>query len=117
MLPNGKHPLYDFVSSVDLVQRLCRLCKRLYRYERTAVSFFAEYNFAINKGKERVVSSHPYVFTGVVYCASLTYQYVAGLCKLAAENLHAKAFAGRFTTVLRTTYTFLMCHFLTDLQG
>ena len=105
------------VLPVCLVKRLCCLCERLNRYERAAVFSFAEHNFAVDQGKECVVSSHPYVFTGVVYCASLAYQYVAGLCKLAAENLHAKAFAGRFTAVLRTTYTFLMCHFLTVLQG
>ena len=57
------------------------------------------------------------VFAGVMDSATLTFDDVAGLSKLATENLDAESFAFRLATVLRTTYTFFMCHVSSDFNG
>ncbi len=69
-----------------------------------------ELNDAVNQRVKRVVTSHTYVLAGAVHRAALATDDVAGLSKLSTKNLHAKSFAFRLAAVLRTTYTFFMCH-------
>ena len=42
--------------------------------------------------------------------AALADDDVTGFGELAAVDLYAQSFAFGFTTVLRTTYTFFVCH-------
>ena len=78
----------------------------------TTILAFSEHNHTVNKRKESVIFAHAYILTGMVNCATLTFDDVACLSKLATKNLHAESFAFRFAAVLRTTYTFFMCHCL-----
>ncbi len=57
-----------------------------------------------------MIFAKAYVFTGMMNGTTLTHQNVASLSYLATKNLNAQSLAFRFTAVLRTTYTFLMCH-------
>jgi hypothetical protein len=57
-----------------------------------------------------MILAHPYIPAGIVDSAPLADQYVAGPDYLATELLETKTFALGFTTVFRTTLTFLMCH-------
>ena len=90
---------------------------RYNRYIRTVLLTFAEYYRTVYQSEQRVVFTHTYVLTRVMYCTSLTYQDISGLGILTTENFDTQSFAFRFTTVLRTTNTFLMCHFLRSLIG
>lgn len=90
---------------------------RYNRYIRTVLLTFAEYYRTVYQSEQRVVFTHTYVLTRVMYCTSLTYQNVSGFGILTTENFDTQSFAFRFTTVLRTTNTFLMCHFLRSLIG
>ena len=59
-----------------------------------------------------MVFTHAHILTGVMYGTPLAYDDVARLCELAAEQLHSEPLAFRLTTVLRATYSFLVCHLL-----
>ena len=85
--------------------------------ELTAVAALGEEDGAVNKSVESVVLAHAYVEAGVVDCAALTLDDVAGLAGLTTENLDAEALALRLTSVLRTTYTFFVCHDSAVLRG
>ncbi len=69
-----------------------------------------ELNGAVNKRVERVVATHAYVNARTMHCAALTADDVACLSELPTKNLNAESFAFRLAAVLRTTYTFFMCH-------
>ena len=79
--------------------------------EAASVLPFREYYYTVEQSVDGVVLAHAHVLTRVVHCATLTLDDVAGFAILTAENLNSESFAFRLTTVLRTTYTFLMCHF------
>ena len=64
-----------------------------------------------------MVLAHAYVEAGVVDCTALALDDVAGLAGLTTENLDAEALALRLASVLRTTYTFFMCHDSIVLRG
>lgn len=64
-----------------------------------------------------MVFSNTHVFSGMMNSTSLTNQNITGLSILSTEYFDTQSFAFRFTTVLRTTNTFLMCHFLRSLIG
>ena len=57
-----------------------------------------------------MVLAHTDVFTRMMLGTALTYYDVTCFCILSTPNLDAEALAGRLTAVLRTTYTFFMCH-------
>lgn len=59
-----------------------------------------------------MVFSHPDVLARIVGRTPLAHDDIAGLCELASEKLHTQTLAFRFASVLRATYSFLMCHFL-----
>ena len=52
-----------------------------------------------------------YIFTRMVNCTSLAYDDVSCFCKLSAKHFNTQSLTFRFTTVLRTTDTFLVSHF------
>ena len=58
-----------------------------------------------------MVLTHTDVFTGIVYSTALANDDVTSLSELTTEQLNAQSLALSLTTVLRTTYTFLVCHF------
>ncbi len=64
----------------------------------------------INKRVKSVVTSHAHVHARTVHCAALTTDNVSGLSELPTKNLNSESLAFRLAAVLRTTYTFFMCH-------
>ena len=82
------------------------------RHVRFVLAFFGEHHDTVNQSKERVVFAHADIFAGIVACAALANDDVACFGELTAKYLQSESLAFRLTTVLRTTYTFLMCHFL-----
>ena len=100
-------------------ESLCRrlLGQRSYADERAAFAFLAERYRSVDQGEERMVFAHADILTGIVNRAALTDDDVARLCELAAEQFDTEPFAFRLTAVLRTTYTFLVCHDASFLQG
>ena len=69
-----------------------------------------ELNGAVNQRIQRVVAAHAHVQTRAMDGTTLAADDVTGLCKLTSKNLHAETFALALAAVLRTTYTFFMCH-------
>ena len=65
---------------------------------------------SVDQSEECVVFADAYVKAGVVLCATLALEDVAGFAVASAEDFHAEAFAFRFAAVLRTADTFFMCH-------
>lgn len=53
----------------------------------------AEHYYAVNKGEECVVFAHTHVKTGVVRCATLTFNDVACFAVGTTKNFDAKSFA------------------------
>lgn len=58
-----------------------------------AVFAFGEEHCAVNESVNGVVFAQTYVLTGMVHCATLALDDVAGFAFLTTENLHAKSFA------------------------
>ncbi len=71
---------------------------------------FLELNSSVNESVKSVVFTHAYVCARTVNSTALTADDVASLSELTTENFNAESLAFRLTAVLRTTYTFLMCH-------
>ncbi len=88
------------------------MCFRKYRHERTIFSSFSELNYAIYQSKQGMVFTDTYVLAWVVRSASLSYNDVTSDDILATINLNTKSFGMRFATVVRTTSSFFVCHFL-----
>lgn len=65
---------------------------------------------SVNESIEGVVLAHAHVLTWAVNGAALTADDVTGLCELPTKKFHSESLAVRLTSVLRTTYTFFMCH-------
>jgi hypothetical protein len=91
------------------------LIDRLNRYEAAVVAALAEFNYPVNECVEGVVFSDAHVLTWVVLGTALTNKDVASDAALTSVNFHAEAFRMRFTTVLRTTDAFLVCHGFSNL--
>ena len=91
--------------------------QRSYADVRLALALLAESDRTVDQREERMILTHAYVLTGVVNRAALTNDDVARLCELTAEQFDAESLAFRLAAVLRTTYTFLMCHVASVLKG
>ena len=52
-----------------------------------------EHYNAVYEGEESVVLTHAYVKTGVVYCATLALDDIAGLAVGTTEDFHTESFA------------------------
>ena len=87
-----------------------RLRHRDNRHEGLVVAFLLEGHHAVNECEQGVVLTHTDVLARVVLCTALTNYDVTCFCILSTPNLNAQTLAGRLTAVLRTTYTFFMCH-------
>ena len=62
--------------------------------DKLAAAFtFGESYSAINEGVKSVIFAHANVQTGMVNCATLTFDDVACFCKLATEYFDAESFA------------------------
>ncbi len=86
------------------------LSKRLNAYIRAIITLLSENYCTINQCEEGVILTHTYILTCVVNSTTLTNDDVACLSKLTTEKLQTESFALRLTAVLRTTYTFFVCH-------
>lgn len=62
-----------------------------------------------------MVFTDSHVFTRIVYGSPLADDDIAGFGKLTPEKFYAEAFAFRFASVPRATYSFLVCHFCVSL--
>ena len=90
---------------------LC-LSRRNNTYSTAVETTLPELYRSVNESIKRVVFAHTNVSSGIVTCAALTDDDIACDALLATENLNTKSLSSRFATVLRTTYTFFMCHFV-----
>ncbi len=54
---------------------------------------FSEDNYTVDQSEKSVVLAHTYVEAGVVNCATLTLDDVAGFAMLTTENLYSESFA------------------------
>ena len=61
--------------------------------ELATVATFAELYSAADEGIESVVLADTDIQTGMVHCAALTFENVAGFGELAAEDLNTQTFA------------------------
>jgi len=57
------------------------------------IATFGEHYSAVDEGIDGVVLAQAHVETGVVHCATLALDDVAGLGKLATEDFHAESLA------------------------
>ncbi len=69
-----------------------------------------ELNGSVNESIQGVILAHAYVDAWTMNSSALTANNVTGFCKLPTKKFHSKSLAVRLTSVLRTTYTFFMCH-------
>src|SRR5699024_3449276 len=79
---------------------------------RPAVGLLCEGNRSVHEGEQGVVFAHSHILAGIVYGTPLAYDDIARFGEFAAEQLHSEPLAFRLTTVLRATYSFLVCHLL-----
>ena len=93
------------------------LAQRGNAYIGLAARLLAELDRTVDQREERVVLAHADVLARIVYRTALTNDDVTCLCELTAEQFHAESLAFRLTAVLRTTYTFLVCHFSSVFKG
>jgi hypothetical protein len=110
----GSHTPQGDVLPINFLDRFYRPGSSLsgsHIDEATTIAAFSEDHHAVDKSINSVILTHAYIKTGMVDSATLALDDVAGLASLATKNLHAETFAFGFAAVLRTTYTFLMCHF------
>ena len=57
-----------------------------------------------------MVFTNTYINTWMMFCASLTYNNIAGFGNLSAIYLHAQTFTVRFSTVTGTARAFFVCY-------
>lgn len=82
----------------------------IYRYVGAVVALLTEHNGTIGEGKQGVVFANTHVFTGVVFGSALTHDDVSADGFLTTKDFYAESLTVRFTSVLGTTDSFLMCH-------
>ena len=82
---------YGPINSLSQVRLLG--CRRQHGYEGLVLPGLAECNHSVHEGVQSMVRAHAYVLAGIVDCASLTDEDVAGLGHLAAEQFQSKSFA------------------------
>lgn len=61
--------------------------------ELASLLALGEYYYTVDESEDGVVLAHTHVKTGVVNCATLTLDDVAGFAILTAENLYTESFA------------------------
>ena len=76
--------------------------------EFAAVFAFCEEDCAVHKGIERVVFADAYVEAGVVGCAALTFDDVAGLGELTTKNFNTESCGFGLAAVLRKNNAIIM---------
>ena len=92
------------------------LAQRSNAYIRFTFAFFAEGNRAVNQCEERVILADTYVLARIVDSTSLANDDVASFSELTTEKFDAESLAFRLAAVLRTTYTFFVCHVSLNLR-
>ena len=81
-----------------------------------ALGLLLEGNRSVDQSENCVILAQTHVLTRIVQRAALADDDVTGFCELTAVNLDAQSFAFGFTAVLRTTYTFFVCHIFSFLK-
>ena len=81
-----------------------------YRNIALVTATLVELNCSVHQCIKRIVLTHSNVLACIVLRATLTNNDVACYYLLTAKNFHAQSLSSTLTAVLRTTYTFLMCH-------
>jgi hypothetical protein len=76
-----------------------------------------ELNNTINKREQSVVTPCANVWTSMVCAATLTNEDISSANYFATELLNAKTLSATVSTVLGTSYRFLMSHCCTRLKG
>lgn len=66
---------------------------RLHVDELAAFLALGEYNNTVDESEESVILAHAYIEAGMMHCATLTLDDVAGFAILTAENLYTESFA------------------------
>ena len=94
----------------NYLHKLLCLCHGLNGYRATVEASLLEGDDAVCEGIECVIAAHTDVLAGIVLRATLTNDDVASYTLLTTKNLHAESLCCRLAAVLRTTYTFFMCH-------
>jgi hypothetical protein len=89
---------------------------RNYRYVRTVFATFFEFYYAVGQGEQGMVLANAHVSARMVSGTPLTNDDITGNDGLATINLHTQSLAMRFATVVRTTCSFFVCHFLMKLK-
>ena len=92
-----------------LLVLLC-LSDGFYGHRATVETSLLEGDDAVNEGIEGVVAAHADVLAGIVLRATLAHDDVASYALLTTKNLHTESLSCGLAAVLRTTYTFFMCH-------
>ena len=81
-------PACFFVTSANLC-----FAYGLYIDEFAAVATFGEYHHAVDEGVDGVVLAQTYVEAGMVNCAALALDDIAGFAGLSAEDFHTESLA------------------------
>ena len=82
----------------------------LYGHRAAVEASLLEGYHAVHEGIECVVTAHADVLAGIVLRATLANDDVTSNAVLTTKNLHTESLCCRLAAVLRTTYTFFMCH-------
>jgi len=85
-------------------------CFRYYRNDALVALALVEVHCAVDESIQSVILTNSNAVTRIVLRAALANDDVAGLHLLATPDFHAKSLSCALATVLRTTYTFFMCH-------
>ena len=88
---------------------LC-LCDGFYGHRATVETSLLEGDDTVREGIQSVVAAHADILAGIVLRATLANDDVASYAVLTTKNLHTESLCCRLAAVLRTTYTFFMCH-------
>lgn len=99
-----------FGAAIRYDSKVELLGQRSYADIGATLALLAERHRAVYQSEQGVVLAHTYVLAGVVNSTSLTNDDVASLSELTTEKFYTESLALRLTAVLRTTYTFFVCH-------
>ena len=92
--------------------RIIVLCREtvLLKQRTLPPDFLLKFNDTINFGMQAVIFTSVYIFTSIMFCASLANNNITSNSCLTTIYLNSKSFRFRLSSVFRTTYTLLMCH-------
>lgn len=84
------------VSQFSIGECVCEVLREsvgLHVDKLAALFSCGEYHYTVYQCEKSVVLTHAYIQAGMVLCASLAFEDIAGFAFRAAEDLHTKSFA------------------------